>query len=76
MTGHGFRGLTSMVLIQHGFGHMQIELQLAHLERDRVSARYNHALYLKPRAKMMQRWVDFLDQQMTGIVFEVNRNFR
>ena len=68
MTGHGFRGLASTVLHEHGFEHMHIELQLAHQERDRVSASYNHALYLKPRAKMMQWWADFLDQQLTGDV--------
>ena len=68
MTGHGFRGLASTVLHEHGFEHMHIELQLAHQERDRVSASYNHALYLKPRAKLMQWWADFLDQQLTGDV--------
>lgn len=32
---------------------------LTHL-RSAVSAAYNHALYLEPRAKMMQDWADFL----------------
>jgi hypothetical protein len=41
---------------------MHIELQLAHQERDRVSASYNHALYLKQRAEMMQWWADYLDR--------------
>jgi integrase len=66
MTGHGFRGLASTILHEKGFEHMHIELQLAHQERDQVSASYNHATYLKPRAKMMQWWADYLDQQLVG----------
>jgi hypothetical protein len=50
---------------------MHIELQLAHQERDQVSASYNHATYLKPRAKMMQWWADFLCQQLTGNVIKL-----
>lgn len=43
--------------------HQQIELQLAHLERNKVSAAYNHATYLKQRTKMMQDYADLLDAQ-------------
>lgn len=64
MTGHGFRGLASTVLHEQGWPHEHIELQLAHHERDEVSAAYNHALYLGPRAKMMQAWADYLDVQL------------
>jgi integrase len=60
MTGHGFRGLASTVLHEQGYAHEHIELQLAHAPRNAVSAAYNHALYLEPRAKMMQDWADFL----------------
>ena len=70
MTGHGFRGLASTILHEKGFEHMHIELQLAHQERDQVSASYNHATYLKPRAKMMQWWADHLDQQLAGNVIQ------
>jgi integrase len=62
MTGHGFRGVASTVLHELGWPHEHIELQLAHQERNAVSAAYNHALYLEPRAKMMQAWADHLDQ--------------
>lgn len=62
MTGHGFRGLASTLLHEQGFEHAHIELQLAHQERNEVSASYNHALYLEPRAKMMQAWADYLDR--------------
>jgi integrase len=66
MTGHGFRGLASTILHEQGWPHAHIELQLAHSARDAVSAAYNHALYLEPRAKMMQHWGDFLDRQRQG----------
>lgn len=62
MTGHGFRGLASTILHEAGFPHEHIELQLAHQERSSVAAAYNYALYLEPRAKMMQWWADHLDR--------------
>ncbi len=62
MTGHGFRGIASTILHEQGFNHDHIELQLAHTQRDAVSAAYNHALYLEPRARMMQEWADYLDK--------------
>ncbi len=61
MTGHGVRGVASTILHEQGWPHEHIELQLAHQERNAVSAAYNHALYLEPRAKMMQVWADHLD---------------
>ncbi|MGH6893820.1 MAG: tyrosine-type recombinase/integrase [Dongiaceae bacterium] len=61
MTGHGFRGVASTLLHEQGWPHEHIELQLAHQERDEISAAYNHALYLEPRAKMLQAWADHLD---------------
>jgi integrase len=61
MTGHGFRGVASTLLHEQGWPHEHIELQLAHQERDDTSAAYNHALYLEPRARMMQAWADHLD---------------
>ncbi len=61
MTGHGFRGIASTVLHEMGFNHAHIELQLAHQERDQVSAAYNHATYLEERAQMMQHWGDYLE---------------
>jgi integrase len=66
MTGHGFRGLASTLLHEQGWPHEHIELQLAHAPRNAVSAAYNHALYLEPRAKMMQGWADFLERQLRG----------
>lgn len=61
MTGHGFRGVASTILHEQGYEHEHIELQLAHQDRDEVSAAYNYAKYLVPRAKMMQEWANYLD---------------
>lgn len=66
MTGHGFRGLASTILHEQGYNHEHIELQLAHAPRNAVSAAYNHARYLEPRAKMMQDWADYLEQVQRG----------
>jgi len=67
MTGHGFRGLASTLLHEQGYTHEHIELQLAHAPRNEVSAAYNHALYLQPRAKMMQDWADFLERTQRAV---------
>jgi integrase len=63
MTGHGFRGLASTILHENGFTDEHIEMQLAHLRRNKVAAAYNHAKYLSQRAEMMQWWADYLDSQ-------------
>jgi integrase len=66
MTGHGFRGVASTILHEQGHRHDLIELQLAHQERNTVSASYNHATYLRQRAEMMQAWADHLDRLRVG----------
>ncbi len=71
MTGHGFRGLASTILHEKDFNHQHIELQLAHQERNQVSASYNHAKYLTQRTKMMQWWADYLDMQLIGNVVSI-----
>ena len=73
MTGHGFRGVASTLLHEMGFDHAHIELQLAHQERNEVSAAYNHATYLKQRAAMMQHWSDYLDTCVMGKVVPFRR---
>ena len=73
MTGHGFRGLASTVLHENGFDHAHIEVQLAHQERNRISASYNHALYLKQRTVLMQWWADYLDQAIGRNVVVLKR---
>ena len=66
MTGHGFRGVASTILHELGHRHDIIELQLAHQERNEVSAAYNFATYLLQRREMMQAWADHLDQLRMG----------
>ena len=60
MTGHGFRSIASTMLHELGFRHDVIEIQLAHQERNAVSAAYNHATYLKERRQLMQAWAEQL----------------
>ncbi len=60
-TGHGFRATASTILNENGFTPDLIERQLAHCERNKVRAAYNHAQYLPERRKMMQWWADYLD---------------
>ncbi len=63
MTGHGFRGLASTILHETDlFDTEHIDLQLAHMKRNKVSAAYNHAKYLPQRTKMMQWWADYVDE--------------
>ncbi len=64
-TGHGFRSTASTILNEHGFHADVIERQLAHGERNKVRAAYNHAQYLPERRKMMQWWADYLDGKAT-----------
>jgi integrase len=61
MTGHGFRSMASTRLHEMGWPHAAIERQLAHAERNKVSAAYNYAEHLPERRKMMQAWADYLD---------------
>jgi len=60
-TVHGFRAVASTLLNEMGFNSDWIERQLAHDERNKVRAAYNHAQYLAERRRMMQQWADYLD---------------
>ena len=66
MTGHGFRSMASTLLHELGLPHAVIERQLAHGERNKVSAAYNFAEHLPERRKMMQQWADYLDVLASG----------
>jgi len=61
MTVHGFRGMASTILNEHGFNRDFIERQLAHVEGNDVRGAYNSAEWLPGRRKMMQWWSDYLD---------------
>jgi integrase len=65
MTGHGFRGVASTVLYDSGqFEEDWIEMQLAHVQRNKVKGAYNHAKYLKQRIVLMQWWADYVDASL------------
>jgi integrase len=66
MTGHGFRSMASTILHEQGWPHEAIERQLAHAERNKVSAAYNYAEHLPKRREMMQAWADYLDALRLG----------
>lgn len=55
---HGIRATASTWLNENGYRHDAIERQLAHTERNRVRASYNHADYYAERKIMMQAWAD------------------
>ena len=58
---HGFRGTASTLLREAGFYDRLIELQLAHLDKNKSRAAYDHAGLLAPRRAMLQAWADLVD---------------
>jgi integrase len=62
MTAHGFRAMASTLLHENNFESTIIEVQLAHAERNKVKAAYNHAEYLPQRTEMMTWWANYLDK--------------
>jgi len=66
MTGHGFRSTASTILHEMGWSSAVIERQLAHAERNKVKAAYNHAEYMPERRRMMQVWADHLYRLAKG----------
>lgn len=71
MTAHGFRALASTRLNEMGWPPDVIERQLAHVERNKVRAVYNRAMYLEERRRMMQAWADSLDRLRCSAVTSV-----
>jgi integrase len=69
-TGHGFRSMASTLLNEQGYPPDVIELQLAHIERNKVRAAYNKAQRLPERRQMMQAWADYLDGLRAGAKVE------
>jgi hypothetical protein len=61
MTGHGFRSVASTWGNERGYNEDWIELQLSHLEDNKVRGAYNKAEYLEGRRKMLQDFADWLD---------------
>jgi len=61
---HGFRATASTILNETGYRSDVIERQLAHAERDKVRASYNHAEYMDERVVMMQDRADLSNAPM------------
>lgn len=67
MTGHGFRALGMTAIKEKlGYRHEIVDRQLAHARRNKVDAAYDRAEFLPERTEMMQKWADYLDQQLTS----------
>ena len=60
-SGHDFRATASTHLHEMGWESRLVELQLAHSEKNKTKAAYNHAQHLPERREMMQAWADWLD---------------
>ncbi len=67
-TTHGFRAMASTRLNELGFRNDLIELQLAHKEKNKVRAAYNHAEYLDDRRKMLTYWSTYLFELKSKVV--------
>ncbi len=62
-TPHGFRSLASSILNEQGYNRDVVELQLAHVEQDKIRAAYNRADYMAERREMMQWYSDYLRER-------------
>jgi integrase len=68
LTGHGIRSTISTALNEIGYPKVWVDVQLSHVDPDKVSAAYNHAMYVEARRHMMQDWADRLDMLEQGQV--------
>ena len=60
-SGHDFRATASTHLYEMGWTEDVVEMQLAHAEKKKSKAAYNHAKHLDRRRVMMQAWADWID---------------
>ena len=76
MTAHGFRHMASTLLNEQGkWNPDAIERQLAHTDRSKIRATYDHSKHLQERKIMMQAYADYLDElaNMNNVV-DINAN--
>ena len=59
-TAHGFRATASTMLHEAGFDSGLIERQLAHSERNKSKAAYDHSARLEERRALLQSWADMV----------------
>lgn len=61
---HGIRATASTILNESAlFRNDVIELQLSHVEKNKIRGAYNHAEYLNERISMMQWWGNYINQE-------------
>jgi integrase len=65
-TPHGFRGTAATLLREAGFHDRLVELQLAHADKNKSRAAYDHAELLGPRREMLQAWADMVEEAERG----------
>ena len=65
---HGFRGTSATLMREEGFASELVELQLAHQDRNRSRAAYDHATLLEPRRQMLQWWADLVDAECARVL--------
>lgn len=59
-TGHGFRHTFSTILHEKNFDSLWIEMQLAHVDNNKIRGVYNHAQYIGDRRRMLQCYADLI----------------
>lgn len=63
---HGIRSTFSTHFNESGADHEVIELILAHKDKDKIRAAYNHAKKLDQRRALLQQWADLTDSWRKG----------
>lgn len=62
-TGHGFRHTMSTILHEQGFDSAWLEMQLAHIDQNKIRSIYNTALYLSSRIEILKWYYNKLYYQ-------------
>lgn len=60
--GHGFRHTLSTILHEKGYERAEIEMQLAHIDKNNIRGIYNHAQYLNRMGEMMDWYSSYIFQ--------------
>ena len=60
--GHGFSLTLSTILHEKGYERAEIEMQLAHIDKNNIRGIYNHAQYLNRMGEMMDWYSSYIFQ--------------
>ncbi|MFH7099292.1 integrase, partial [Klebsiella pneumoniae] len=58
----GFRHTLSTILHEKGYERAEIEMQLAHIDKNNIRGIYNHAQYLNRMGEMMDWYSSYIFQ--------------